>query len=103
MNISSAVAVVALSRLSALAKPFKDCLLKVSLRAATTPRVMRASASRMGARSGSVEVGAGLDDFIGQGFGETVFGEVPVAVHRAKAELRRVHHDVATELEACSA
>ena len=37
---------------------------------------------------GSVEVGARLDDLIGECLGQAVLGEMPVAVHHVEVELR---------------
>ena len=47
---------------------------------------------------GSVEVGAGLDDLVGEGLGHAVLGEMPVAVHRVEVELRRVHDEVVIQV-----
>ena len=43
---------------------------------------------------GSVEVGARLDDLIGECLGQAVLGEMPVAVHHVEVELRRVDDEM---------
>ena len=47
---------------------------------------------------GAVEVGAGLDDLVGEGLGEATLGEMPVAVHRVEVELRRVNDEVMVQV-----
>ena len=47
-----------------------------------------------GGAFGAVEVGAGLDDLVGQIFCHAVFGQVAVAVHGVEVELGRVYHEV---------
>ena len=59
-----------------------DCLLKVALASCYDSEGDACFGESHGCAFGSVEVGAGLDDLVGEGLGEAVFGEMPVAVHQ---------------------
>jgi hypothetical protein len=50
-----------------------------------------------GGAFGPAEVGAGLDDLGGKGFGEAALAQMPVAVHRLEVELGRVDHEVVVQ------
>ena len=75
-----------------------DCLLKVALPGCYDSEGDACFGEAHGCAFGAVEVGAGLDDLGGEGLGEAVFGEMPVAVHRVEVELRRVDDEVVVQV-----
>src|SRR5689334_5698147 len=75
-----------------------DSLLKVTLAGCYDSEGDPCFSESHGGAFGSVEVGAGLDDLAGEGLGETVLGQMPVAVHRVEVELRRIDHEVMVQV-----
>lgn len=75
-----------------------DCLLKVALAGCYDSEGDACFGEAHGGAFGAVEVGAGLDDLVGERPGEAVLGEVPVAVHRVEVELGRVDDEMVIQV-----
>jgi len=75
-----------------------DSLLEVSLSRCYHAEGDACFGEAHGRAFGSVELGAGLDDLGGQGLSETVFGKVPVTVHRVEVEFGRVNDEMVVQI-----